>query len=95
VYAIAMTLLVVGIGLPTLVDQADKGELLSGLGDAFPEIFSFFLSFAVIGTSFAPVVFFLASIPVAFVSTTAAVLVWFLFFPFQYLVLEPRRPKGA
>jgi uncharacterized membrane protein len=187
VFAIAMTLLVVGIGLPTLVDQADKNELLRDLGDAFPEIFSFFLSFAVIGrywvahhaffarlgavdfgfiwihllylavvaflpfptdllgnyfenpiatvlyaltvaavsglevvlfayayghgllrvtlshdvyrweaqTSLAPVVFFLASIPVAFVSTTAAVVVWFLFFPFQYLFLEPRRPTGA
>jgi uncharacterized membrane protein len=49
VYAIAMTLLVVGIGLPALTDQADEGELLRDLGDAFPEIFSFFLSFAVIG----------------------------------------------
>ena len=187
IFAIAMTLLVVGIGLPTLTDAADEGELLSDLRDAFPEVFSFFLSFAVIGrywvahhaffarlgavdfrfiwihllylgfiaflpfptdllgnyfenaiatalyaltvavvsalevalfaysyrhgllrvtlspavyrwethVSLSPVMFFLAAIPVAFVSTTAAVVVWFLFFPFQYLVLEPRRPAGA
>jgi uncharacterized membrane protein len=138
IFAIAMTLLVVGIGLPTLTDAADEGELLSDLRDAFPEVFSFFLSFAVIGrywvahhaffgrlgavdfrfiwihllylgfiaflpfptdllvqVSLSPVLFFLAAIPVAFLSTTAAVVVWFLFVPFQYLFLEPRRPDGA
>jgi uncharacterized membrane protein len=49
VFAIAMTLLVVGIGLPALADQADESELLGKLDDVWPEIFSFFLSFAVIG----------------------------------------------
>jgi uncharacterized membrane protein len=187
VYAIAMTLLVVGIGLPALTDEADKGELLRDLGDLFPEAFSFFLSFAVIGrywlahhqffallnavdtgfirlhllylgfvaflpfptdvlgnyfenaiatalyalavaivsglevllfryacrnellirqlpddvyrwvllASSAPVIFFLVSIPVAFLSTVAAVACWFLFVPFQALVVRPRKPAGA
>jgi uncharacterized membrane protein len=49
VYAIAMTLLVVGIGVPALRDSGDEGELLRKLGDLVPELISFFLSFAVIG----------------------------------------------
>jgi len=187
VYAIAMTLLVVGIGLPALTNESDQGELLRDLGDLAPEAFSFFLSFAVIGrywlahheffarlgavntgfirlhllylgfvaflpfptdllgnyfenavaaalyalavaivsglevvlfryacrhglllrelpdpvyrwvllASSAPVIFFLVSIPVAFVSTVAAVVCWFLFVPFQMLVVRPRKPAGA
>ena len=187
VYAIAMTLLVVGIGLPALTHAADEGELLDKLSDAFPEVFSFFLSFAVIGrywlahheffarlramdipfirlhlvylgfvaflpfptdvlgnyfenavaaalyaltiavvsglevvllayayrarllrealpadvyrwevtASTSPVILFLLSIPVAFVSTIAAVAVWFLFIPVQTLLLDPRKPRGA
>jgi uncharacterized membrane protein len=187
VYAIAMTLLVVGIGLPTLTDGSDEGELLGDLGDLFPEIFSFFLSFVVIGRywlahheffahlravdtrfirihliylafvaflpfptdvlgnyfenaiattlyaltvalvsglevvlfacahrsgllrrplpddvyrwgvamSLSPVVFFLVSIPVAFVNTTAAVATWFLFVPLQVLYLRRRKPARA
>lgn len=187
VYAIAMTLLVVGIGLPALTNESDQGELLRDLGDLAPEAFSFFLSFAVIGrywlahheffarlgavntgfirlhllylgfvaflpfptdllgnyfenavaaalyalavaivsglevvlfryacrhgllirelpdpvyrwvllASSSPVIFFLVSIPVAFLSTTAAVACWFLFVPFQMLVVRPRKPAGA
>jgi uncharacterized membrane protein len=187
VYAIAMTLLVVGIGLPTLTHAADEGELLDKLGDVWPQMFSFFLSFAVIGrywlahhdffarlrgfdgrfirlhlvylafvaflpfptdllgnyienavatalyaltiaivsglevllfaysyragllrgtpsaaayrwevwASTTPVIFFLISIPIAFLSTTAAVAVWFLFLPAQAFVLEPRKPPDA
>jgi uncharacterized membrane protein len=48
-FAIAMTLLVVGIGVPTLTDGGDEGELLDAYGDLVPEIISFFISFAVIG----------------------------------------------
>jgi uncharacterized membrane protein len=48
-FAIAMTLLVVGIGTPTLEDGGDEGELLDAYGDLLPEIGSFFISFAVIG----------------------------------------------
>jgi len=45
VFAIAMTLLVVGIGIPAL----RNGTLDEALGDKRREIFSFFLSFVVIG----------------------------------------------
>src|SRR3954451_14817451 len=45
VFAIAMTLLVVGIGIPHVRDS----ELADTLRDKDNEIFSFFLSFIVIG----------------------------------------------
>jgi uncharacterized membrane protein len=48
-FAIAMTLLVVGITLPALTDGSDEGELLEAYGDLVPEVISFFISFAVIG----------------------------------------------
>jgi uncharacterized membrane protein len=48
-FAIAMTLLVVGIGVPTLMDGGDEGELLDAYSDLVPEVISFFISFAVIG----------------------------------------------
>jgi uncharacterized membrane protein len=183
-YAIAMTLLVVGIGIPALQDPDDVGELLSELGDLAPELISFFLSFAVIGrywvahhqfvsrlraidggliainlvylgfvaflpfptgllgnyfenpistslyaltvaavsglevalfarayragllhrriprdvyrwgagVAFSPVVFFVLSVPVAFVSTVAAVAVWFLAIPAQMVWWDRRKP---
>jgi uncharacterized membrane protein len=48
VFAIAMTLLVVGIALPTL-DQADSSsEMLEALDDLSGSFISFFISFAVI-----------------------------------------------
>jgi uncharacterized membrane protein len=46
VFAIAMTLLVVGIGLPKLANPAELGDELR---DLEPEILSFFISFFVIG----------------------------------------------
>lgn len=45
VFAIAMTLLVVGIGIPSVAD----GDLREALNDKQPEIISFFISFVVIG----------------------------------------------
>lgn len=46
-------------------------------------------------TSSAPVVFFLGSIPIAFYSTTLAVLFWFGFAPLQLLVLNRLKPAHA
>jgi uncharacterized membrane protein len=186
VFAIAMTLLVVGIVVPTLTDGGDEGELLEAFDDLVPEVISFFISFAVIGrywvahhqffrlvramdyglvrinllylafiaflpfptallgdyfenavsvatyalaiailsglevllfrhtqraglllrempepvyhwgilTSLLPVAFFVLSVPVAFLSTVLAVVVWFLPVPAQ-LVLNRRRPPEA
>jgi uncharacterized membrane protein len=48
-FAIAMTLLVVGIGVPTLMNGGDEGELLDAFEDLRHEVISFFISFAVIG----------------------------------------------
>jgi uncharacterized membrane protein len=49
VFAIAMTLLVVGITVPTIQDTDDVGELADALNDLIPNFVSFFISFAVIG----------------------------------------------
>lgn len=46
-------------------------------------------------TSSAPVIFFLGSIPLAFVSTSLAVLLWFGSVPLQLLVLSRRKPAHA
>ena len=49
VFAIAMTLLVVGIVVPKLTDGSDVGELADALNDLTSNLVSFFISFAVIG----------------------------------------------
>jgi uncharacterized membrane protein len=49
VFAIAMTLLVVGIVVPKLTDGSDVGELANALNDLTSNLVSFFISFAVIG----------------------------------------------
>jgi uncharacterized membrane protein len=48
-FAIAMTLLVVGIAVPTLTDGDSVGELADEIGDLSGSFISFFISFAVIG----------------------------------------------
>jgi uncharacterized membrane protein len=49
VYAIAMTLLVIGITVPTIDDSGSVAELWDSLGDEESALVSFFVSFAVIG----------------------------------------------
>ena len=48
-FAIAMTLLVVGIAVPTLSDPDSVGELADTFDDLSDSVVSFFISFAVIG----------------------------------------------
>ena len=48
-FAIAMTLLVVGIEVPHLADADSVGDLADALGDSTDSITSFVISFAVIG----------------------------------------------
>jgi uncharacterized membrane protein len=48
-FAIAMTLLVVALGIPHLDDGDNVHGLLNALHDLIPDFVSFFLSFAVIG----------------------------------------------
>jgi uncharacterized membrane protein len=49
VFAIAMTLLVVGIAVPTLEEGSSVGELADAFDDLIGHFVSFFVSFAVIG----------------------------------------------
>src|SRR5918997_4513973 len=48
-FAIAMTLLIVGIAVPALRNAGDQTELLDKLNDLSSHFASFFISFAVIG----------------------------------------------
>jgi uncharacterized membrane protein len=186
VFAIAMTLLVVGIVVPNLADGDSVDELADAIGDLSGSFVSFFISFAVIGRywvahhqffslldridqgligtnliylafiaflpfptallgqyfenplsiaiyagavaivsgmevvqfrlayrhglltrpltpdvfrwgvlmSLSPVIFFVASMPVAFVSTIVAVATWFLAVPFE-TIAQRWKPEGA
>ena len=49
IYAIALTLIVVGIEVPTLTDQTSSSELLEKLNDLLPSIITFFIVFFVVG----------------------------------------------
>jgi uncharacterized membrane protein len=49
VYAIALTLIVVGIGVPVLQDGGASSELWSGLGDHLSEFISFLIGVLVLG----------------------------------------------
>jgi uncharacterized membrane protein len=185
-YAIAMTLLIVSIAVPTISDTNSVSDLADALNDLTPNFISFFISFVVIGrywmahhlfvsllgamdqafiflnliylafiaflpfptallgeyfenplsvaiyatnvaivsalevalfrrayradllrqrltpevyrygviASLSPVLFFLLSIPFAFLSTTLAVAMWFLAVPFG-LVINRRAPEGT
>ena len=185
-FAIAMTLLIVSIAVPTISDTHSVGDLADALNDLSANFVSFFISWAVIGrywlahhqsvslleamdqgfiglnliylafvaflpfptallgeyfenplsiviyainvgivsgmevvlfrhayradllrrkptpeiyrygivASLSPVLFFALSLPVAFVSTTLAVVMWFLVIPFG-LFVERRAPEGA
>jgi TMEM175 potassium channel family protein len=187
VYAIAMTLLVVGIDLPNLHPGPSGSDLLEALGDTRQQIVSYAISFAVIGrywvahhqfyarlraldsglialnlvslgvvaflpfptdvlgnyfenpvsiifyaltvalvsglevamfsrahrqdlldpriteeiyrweraSSTAPVIFFLLSLPLAFVRPELSVLLWFAGIPYQLLYLNRHKPAGA
>jgi uncharacterized membrane protein len=49
VFAIALTLIVVGIGVPTLADSGRASDLVDGLWDQRSELISFFVGVLVIG----------------------------------------------
>jgi uncharacterized membrane protein len=187
VFAIAMTLLVVGIALPSISDASSAGDMLDALNDLSESFISFFISFAVIArywaahqqqfsalarmdrgfvglnlvylafiallpfptdllgnyfenpisvvvyalnvaivsgmevvlfrkayraglltapmpeevyrwgviSSSSPLIFFLLSMPVAFLNTTVAVLMWLLTVPFGFGVLDRFKPAEA
>jgi uncharacterized membrane protein len=49
IYAIAATLIVVGIGVPTIQNTASSKDFIDALSDKDAEIISFFVSFLVLG----------------------------------------------
>ena len=49
IYAIALTLIVVGIEVPPLEDESSGRELLDGLNGLLPDIITFFVVFFVVG----------------------------------------------
>jgi uncharacterized membrane protein len=49
VFAIAMTILIVAIAVPSLRDENNARELWDELGDRVPEFIAFFIGFAVLG----------------------------------------------
>ena len=49
IYAISMTLVVVGIAVPGLDDDHSASQLLGKLGDLWPNILTFFIVFFVVG----------------------------------------------
>ena len=86
-FAIAMTLLVVGIAVPTLQhgDKDSVQALLDALGDRVPDFVSFFISFAVIGRYWAAHHEFfglLARIDTRLIATNLVYLAFIAFLPF-------------
>jgi uncharacterized membrane protein len=49
VFAIALTILIVAVAVPSLRDDNDAGELWDALADKVPEFVAFFIGFAVLG----------------------------------------------
>jgi uncharacterized membrane protein len=90
VFAIAMTLLVVGIGVPDLKDESSVHELASRLNDLVPNFVSFFISFAVIGRYWVAHHQFiarLARMDVGFVGLNLVYLAFIAFLPFPTALL--------
>lgn len=50
IYAISLTLLVVGLEVPRVIDTSSNGDLWDALDELEPEILMFFISFLVIGS---------------------------------------------
>jgi uncharacterized membrane protein len=50
IFAISMTLLVVGLDVPSIGDETSNNDLWTALGDAKPKMIIFFVSFAVLGS---------------------------------------------
>jgi uncharacterized membrane protein len=87
VFAIAMTLLVVGIAVPKLngLPEDSVHDLANALNDRLPDFISFFISFAVIGRYWAAhheFVGLLARIDTRFIATNLVYLAFIAFLPF-------------
>jgi uncharacterized membrane protein len=89
-YAIAMTLLVVSIAVPTISDTHSVGDLADALNDLTPNFVSFFISFAVIGRYWLAhheAVSLLDAMDQAFISLNLIYLAFVAFLPFPTALL--------
>lgn len=90
IFAIAMTLLVIGITVPSLADVESVGELADRLNDRSEEIVSFFISFAVIGRYWVAhhdMVALLAGFDRTLIATNLVYLALIAFLPFPTALL--------
>ncbi len=89
-FAIAMTLLVVGITVPVLKHEGSVHDLAKALGDLVPNFTSFFISFAVIGRYWAAhhqFVAMLARMDSKFIGLNLVYLGFIAFLPFPTALL--------
>ena len=90
VFAIAMTLLVVGIAVPIVHPEGSVHELANRLNDLVPNFVSFFISFAVIGRYWAAhheFVGLLARIDTRLIASNLVYLAFIAFLPFPTALL--------
>jgi len=89
-YAIAMTLLVVSIAVPTISDTNSVGDLADALNDLSANFISFFISFAVIGRYWMAhhqFVSLLEAMDQAFIGLNLIYLAFIAFLPFPTALL--------
>jgi uncharacterized membrane protein len=89
-FAIAMTLLVVSIAVPTISDTDSVSDLADALDDLSPNFISFFISFAVIGRYWLAhhlFVSLLQSVDRAFIGLNLVYLAFIAFLPFPTALL--------
>ena len=90
IYAISLTLQVVGLEAPKIAHASDTGELWRALGDEQSQIFMFFVSFAVIGSFWLAHHRFyrkLGAIDQALLATSLVYLAFISFLPFPSSLL--------
>jgi uncharacterized membrane protein len=89
-YAIAMTLLIVSIAVPTISDTNSVGDLADALNDLSANFISFFISFAVIGRYWLAhhqAVSLLDGVDQAFIGLNLIYLAFIAFLPFPTALL--------
>jgi uncharacterized membrane protein len=90
VFAIAMTLLIVGVGAPALQDTASSADLANALRDHLAEYVAFFIGFAVLGNYWMAAHRFygqLAAIDAGYVAQTMLYLAFVAWLPFPTALL--------
>lgn len=92
VFAIALTLIAVGLKPPALAVEDDPSELAHALGEMSGELIIFFVAFAVMGSYWLAHHRFLASlrgVDSSFVFWTLPYLAWVAFLPFPAALMGP------